>query len=608
MASDDNCREEVSFKGWWRGLVDFMVPPPETGKTFRGCVALRPCAPAAPPAPIAPPRASHSQSGEKSTPNFQIEFETTRNHILLADQMPRQRAAAAKAVPPPEQEKKKAYFVLVGGEAYESHGKPAGRDLMHTSLTYVASAYAQLRNAGVPREQIITIVQLKDYLDNLGMHADEYPKSMYLKECSLLLQEGGADYDFRSVNPETIWAVLLGRASAKHPKVVPIDSSSSVTFAIYSHGDSHPVSAGQKEETSASLHPLRHEWFCHLPYPCDSLSDLTQRMTEFVAMDGSRKAGHGRNRPLCYLYATQLRAVFAQMFRNRPSRPVVGLLNYCRSGGGLEFMRRTTARRVLGVDTWPLFLMSSCQASKDALVGGLWNCWFEIICKHLRVMMDDTAMCGESEARTRTSAPSANADARSQEPLETAHAITLTSSRRKRRCRTSCSLKRTKHGHHGPFRKLSYAASREIEKKQQRRLLEVGSDPSVLTLQDLYLQSQSLYFHRNKYELKDYVKTHAYASNVEQSSESFDWDLGRFICAGPGGLPDYQAIEKMQKAYRDGSWYAGRIKVKFWHPRRWGGDEVSLVDAVKKARTQIAQPSAVWGHPTVAALALRDLL
>ena len=98
-----------------------------------------------------------------------------------------------------DEDERSDWYVLVGGEAYESHGKPAGRDLMHTSLTYVAQAYSKLRAAGVPRSRIVTIVQLHDYLNSLGGMPDTaYPKTMYLKECAELLRDGGADYDFRT--------------------------------------------------------------------------------------------------------------------------------------------------------------------------------------------------------------------------------------------------------------------------------------------------------------------------------------------------------------------------------------------------------------------------
>ena len=120
-------------------------------------------------------------------------------------------------------------------------------------------------------------------------------------------------------------------------------------------------------------------------------------MLEYVSTDGCPK-GDGR----FYLYASQLKALFAQMFERRPERPVVALLNYCRSGGALHFMKSQAARGAYGADRcslivcqlsglcyarlcrWPLFLMTSSQPHHDALVGGLWVAFFEQL---IQVMM-----------------------------------------------------------------------------------------------------------------------------------------------------------------------------------------------------------------------------
>jgi hypothetical protein len=63
-----------------------------------------------------------------------------------------------------------------------------------------------------------------------------------LQSCQRLLAEGGADYDFHMVNSGTVFAVLLGLRDRQFPKVVPNDcSTKSLFFAIYSHGNCHPV-------------------------------------------------------------------------------------------------------------------------------------------------------------------------------------------------------------------------------------------------------------------------------------------------------------------------------------------------------------------------------
>mmetsp|Transcript_6079 Transcript_6079/g.11198 ORF Transcript_6079/g.11198 Transcript_6079/m.11198 type:complete len:382 (+) Transcript_6079:250-1395(+) len=225
------------------------------------------------------------------------------------------------------------------------------------------------------------------------------------------------------VCPSTVWNVLLGHKSNKYPKVVPAGKghTKSLTIAIYSHGDSHPAlratqkgnekkdettstssSGGEQraDETKSSalsattkslagppndkpyLDPLQHEWYVHLPYPSECKKTSGQILS-FVATDGSIGAGKTRDKPECYLYATQLRAIFVKLFQYDPNRPVIALLNYCRSGGGLEFLRRPNTRKLLGADSWPLFLMSSCQASHDALVGGIWDTWFDGLAKFL---------------------------------------------------------------------------------------------------------------------------------------------------------------------------------------------------------------------------------
>mmetsp|Transcript_31947 Transcript_31947/g.51794 ORF Transcript_31947/g.51794 Transcript_31947/m.51794 type:complete len:425 (-) Transcript_31947:140-1414(-) len=320
-------------------------------------------------------------------------------------------------------EEKAAYYVLVGGEAHETQGViPEKRELMHTSLTYVAAAYAQLRGAGVPRSRIITIVQVRDYLE--GLKDGQYPKVMYEKECALLLKEGGSDYDFDAVCPSTVWRVVLGLKNENYPKVVPKgkDKVKSLTLAIYSHGDSHPAvkiikhqhqhqhqekkeadnaaAAAATENGSSNLmgppdlkphlDPLKHEWFVHMPYP-NKDRRINNEILSFVATEGSKDAGRCRNKPEYYLYATQLRSIFCSLFQENPKRPVIALLNYCRSGGGIEFLRRSYTRKALGAEKWPLYLMSSCQASHDALVGGLWETWFQHLSKRIPKLMSSDA-------------------------------------------------------------------------------------------------------------------------------------------------------------------------------------------------------------------------
>jgi hypothetical protein len=65
------------------------------------------------------------------------------------------------------------------------------------------------------------------------------------------------------------------------------------------------------------------------------------------------------------------------MFHEQPKRPIIALLNFCRSGGLLEWMRNPIAVKAFNANQWPLFLMASSQAEHDALVGGLWEAFFK---------------------------------------------------------------------------------------------------------------------------------------------------------------------------------------------------------------------------------------
>lgn len=281
------------------------------------------------------------------------------------------------------------------------------RELHHTSCTFICQAYEQLRKAGIPASNIITIVQLRDYLAGLKKMAQAKPppiavevlKRVYqqTKEAArLLLAEGGPNYDGEQVNPATVWRVLLGLASPSTPVVVDLSRATTLFFAIYSHGDSHPVQAPPSSSSlivtrSSPLHgsleakavdPLQHEWFCHFPYPNKELPELLA----CIATEGAK--GKYRDNPDHYLYATQMRALLFQLFARYPQLPVVGLLNYCRSGGNLEFMRRPHSVSHFGADRWPFYLMSSSGAMENSLVGGLWTSFFQQLTSDVLVAAD----------------------------------------------------------------------------------------------------------------------------------------------------------------------------------------------------------------------------
>lgn len=183
--------------------------------------------------------------------------------------------------------------------------------------------------------------------------------------CSRLLAEGGADYDFAKVNPGTVWRVLLGESTGG-AKVVPADETGAIVFGIYSHGDRHATGTA----TDAAADPTtNNEWYVHFPYPARGDPSIY----DFVAHDS-------RNHHQHHLYATQLRLIFHQLFQRDPNRPVVGILNYCLSGGSLEFMRRPVVKSYYNADAWPLFLVSSSGSGKDSMVAGMWDAWWEELC------------------------------------------------------------------------------------------------------------------------------------------------------------------------------------------------------------------------------------
>lgn len=243
------------------------------------------------------------------------------------------------------------------------------------------------------------------------MERGHISKPSYLQDCQRLIEEGGADYDYSDVNPGTVWSVLRGTPppGTASRKVVP-PSSGAVFFAIYSHGDCHPCSAAESRALGvgagsgtfvapARLDPLKHEWFAHMPYQTRD-EKLSAEMLSFVATSGA--TGPHFNCPGRYFYATQLRAVLVSMFARRPDRPVIALLNFCRSGGALEFMRQPITRDYYSADQWPLVLISSSQAEYDSLVGGMWNSFFHHLSKEISKIMQPPVEPSGASTRSRS--------------------------------------------------------------------------------------------------------------------------------------------------------------------------------------------------------------
>ena len=257
-----------------------------------------------------------------------------------------------------------AWFVLVGGEASISFGgEYLEREWAHASVTWIGRAYNCLRERGIPKEKIITIAQIRDYFEGLARcKAPDVLIKNYKSAVTRLLEEGGPDYDGKRCNPTTLLNVLLGKEALTSEdgtqetfqKVIPASSARPVFLAIYSHGDSHPtklevkeagergqeeggnsaVAGGAQEVHSASdtlkrsssfqeVDWRKHEWYIHFPFPGHESSILPSVTTIAVPKKYNFR---------CHLYAQHLAMAFAELFKRFPKRPIITLLNACRSG------------------------------------------------------------------------------------------------------------------------------------------------------------------------------------------------------------------------------------------------------------------------------------
>ena len=523
-------------------------------------------------------------------------LEAAVNGWLATTAAPAAAAAAAAAAPSPAvaldpaaaavgEETRRPWYVLVGGEARSFCGPNLEqRELMHTSLTWVCEAYAKLRSAGVPRERIITIVQLRDYTERTPWLEDGvYPKSMVMKVGARLIAEGGADYDFELVNPGTVVAVLRGQSTTLDggvfPKVVP-RSARAVHLAIYSHGDSHPSNAlgaaasaarkaaertAEKDMSATIPAPVEmdrrnYEWFAHFPYPIAPPS-LAAELLSFVSTEyaglatevGSGSSGAAASSSssassspallpgASFLYANQLAATFSHLFADNAARPVTALLNFCRSGGVLHFLESAASRAAYGVAAWPLFVFASSQAEHDALVGGVWQQWFRLIALRIISGGDDDGGAGDASSSSAT-----------------------------------------------------------CERRSDGGRSDASEVFSISTLGEFAILAKREYSRLNAYELCDHTATLAYPSNFGEPGESFRLRLKQVLADDYDGQPDWRAIEELQAAY------AAR-GIRIWQPHQWHGDEVSLVEAVREAQKRCAVPQFAAGSDATLHLSLDEL-
>jgi len=249
--------------------------------------------------------------------------------------------------------------------------------------------------------------------------------------CGGIIREGGADYDAEAVNPETVFNVLTGALNNEpYPEstapIVPRDCQG-IALMIYSHGCSHetapldgeyyrhllttiPCDACGKPhppvEASAATQPdhehvsLRtNEWYVHLPHNAPSAAQAAAAVNESTVPEAEVGAEVGASvaaqpeivtayegiahsehpHPYSLLYWQILFRIYHRRFSAAPSVPMLVLLNSCRSGGLTKFLEQEVVDRTYGVHNWPLYVMSSSQAERDAVVGGLWTSWFKRI-------------------------------------------------------------------------------------------------------------------------------------------------------------------------------------------------------------------------------------
>ena len=143
------------------------------------------------------------------------------------------------------------WAVLVAGE-HHTVSKTLGS---HSSITSIGDAFNILRQH-LPRERIIVIAQVDECRLWHDQPFDEKVKGVknaesaerqrpmwaekkisFWKHLGQMIEEGGADYDGKDVNPDTVLRVVLGDQSEKYPKVVNYkEGKTKLFFSLFGHG------------------------------------------------------------------------------------------------------------------------------------------------------------------------------------------------------------------------------------------------------------------------------------------------------------------------------------------------------------------------------------
>eukprot|EP00659_Diplonema_papillatum_P022939 gene22939-35162_t len=236
-----------------------------------------------------------------------------------------------------------------------------------------------------------------------------------LAACSALLANGGPDYDFERLTPETVLSILSGEPARETDRVLPKSGVSSCFVWLTSHGGHHPVAVGdevceegadekEKEKGEQALtcfdgkRPLRinvadrvcdvcgsphdagkeydhehsslktREWFMLMPF----------RSTDAAKYGAVTTAGRDMRcaavtdvkdlsvvSPLTCLYWQQVVSSIAAPCA--AGTKFVMLYQFCTSGGHCKWLTDPAYLRYLSVNEWPVFQMATSKEQQYSL-------------------------------------------------------------------------------------------------------------------------------------------------------------------------------------------------------------------------------------------------
>jgi len=306
----------------------------------------------------------------------------------------------------------RAWLVLIAGE-----DASRSRKGLHCSLSWIGKAYAQHVDY-FGRDHVIVIANLQEvttWLEEASRLGEPRYSDFKTQEesavcwgqvlqsmntsCSRLIADGGADYDFDTVNPSTVMRVLMGDGRGSE-KVIPKADGGTVLLGIFSHGWSHTTTDAQFQKEYASIleHRVRcdvcgrphegsethehsslatREWFVHLPY---QTPEVDRHMYEFTSYQVPKD-------PHSLLYSQHLVQAYHALVMQSPSRRIVSVYNFCGSGGVLKFFLRWSSRseaykKLFNVDTWPICFLTA-STDMEGAISDLFGHFFDTLAEYL---------------------------------------------------------------------------------------------------------------------------------------------------------------------------------------------------------------------------------